>query len=970
MEVINHFINAFSNYQQSEAYKQDYVDKEPLQVEYIIKTPQTTFNGPSLWTIEMKVGVTRTYVVKDLGEFLQAVEQEKSYYFTKNFSYEPTEHQFKEKDLEMIQLLTDLSKSEVAYKSPYYAYRKDDRVAMIPPMVADHLLKALQETTYTFESMNQSYNNLEIVNQELPFRFRLTKGEEEQFQLDITDLTIIEFFDLYHYVLKENVLYKLTQDQQNILLELYSGILSAGSTFLEEQFIPISEAQIENFLSVVIPEMKKVGQLEIAEEISNKITQHPLKAKVMVDLNYDTLHVDVEYHYGNKLINPFRINSVGESEEEGLFIRDARKEQEIMAAVENASLKYNGKNLYVQGEEETYYFLYRTLPYLEDKAEIFLTNEVKALFLPDNQEPETTFDFNSDGGLLEVSFDMKDIGQEHIQNILQSVVEKKNYYRLPNGAFVSIDENEQFQNLQQLYSEFNVSKADLMDGSIQLPVYRALQVDDILGEGSKNKVRIGKQFRKLIQSLKNPDELDFELPSNLQADLRDYQEIGFQWLKTLAHYSLGGILADDMGLGKTIQAIAFLLSEKQEAKQHRPALVVAPASLVYNWKVEIDKFAPSLKAEVVTGSPTERQEMLESNEMPDVVITSYPMLRQDIEWYQELQFGSIFLDEAQAIKNAVTKTSKAVRSIKAYKRFALSGTPIENSLEELWAIFQAVLPGFFPTKSDFRKLQEAKISKMARPFILRRLKKDVLTELPDKIESTHVSELSQEQKELYLGYLEKIQRETKESLMEEGLNKSRIKILAGLTRLRQLCCHPSLFIENYEGTSGKLEQLLDIVGTARENDKRMLIFSQFTSMLHIIREKLDEQGIGYFYIDGSTPSKERVEMVERYNQGENDVFLISLKAGGTGLNLTGADTVILYDLWWNPAVEDQAAGRAHRMGQKNVVQVIRLLTKGTIEEKIYDLQQKKKELIEKVIQPGETMLSSITEDEIRELLSI
>jgi len=361
---------------------------------------------------------------------------------------------------------------------------------------------------------------------------------------------------------------------------------------------------------------------------------------------------------------------------------------------------------------------------------------------------------------------------------------------------------------------------------------------------------------------------------------------------------------------------------------------------------------------------------LDQNNIPDVYITSYHTLRQDLEWYKEQEFHTLILDEAQSIKNYASKIAQAVRAITAHKRFALSGTPIENSLDELWAIFQAIMPGFLHDQKTFRGLKPEYIARLVKPFILRRLKKDVLKELPDKIETVHYSELKKEQKELYLGYLDKIRSETKESLATEGLGKGRIKILAGLTRLRQLCCHPSLFIENYEGQSGKLEELFEIIENGRENGRKILIFSQFSSMLKIIREKLVQSGQSCFYLDGQTPAKERVQLVDDFNEGSETIFLISLKAGGTGLNLTGADTVVLYDLWWNPAIEEQAIGRAHRMGQKNVVQVIKLIAQGTIEEKINELQQSKKELIDQVIQTGETMLSSLSEDDIREILSI
>jgi SNF2 family DNA or RNA helicase len=523
-------------------------------------------------------------------------------------------------------------------------------------------------------------------------------------------------------------------------------------------------------------------------------------------------------------------------------------------------------------------------------------------------------------------------------------------------------EGEEFSSIKRLFDDMEIGKTDVQDGNISVPVYRGTQVDELI-DTNKN---YDPAFRKLLHQLKAPEEQIYPLPENLQAHLRNYQHTGYQWFKSLSSYHLGGILADDMGLGKTLQSIAYIASEERE----NPHLIVAPSSVVYNWKNECEKFAPKLKAAILTGIPAERHKKMKESHDADVWITSYATLRQDVDLYKELTFQTMILDEAQYIKNYATKTSKAIRQMKAGRRFALSGTPIENSIDELWAIFQVILPGLLPNQRSFKQLSNEKIARMTKPFILRRLKGDVLKELPEKIESVHVSELTKEQKDLYIGYHRKLQVEAAASMKESGFQQNRMKILAGLTRLRQICCHPSLFIENYEGQSGKLEQLMETVRNAVENGKRMLIFSQFTSMHDIIMKKLEQEDISYFYLHGQTPSKERVEMSDRFNNGENDVFLISLKAGGTGLNLTGADTVILYDLWWNPAVEDQATGRAHRFGQKNVVQVIRLITEGTIEEKIYELQQKKRELIDQVIQPGETMLSSLSEEDVRELLSI
>jgi SNF2 family DNA or RNA helicase len=607
--------------------------------------------------------------------------------------------------------------------------------------------------------------------------------------------------------------------------------------------------------------------------------------------------------------------------------------------------------------------LFHIVPKLDEIADVYITDEMKDYAYTDFSAPVTTVDIKNSNGLLEINFDLGDIDHQTVQDVLKSVLEKKSYHRLDNGAFIPL-ENEGFEHIQNLFRELNVTEKDLKDNSLQVPLYRGMQVEEIMSAGDKSAAKFGSAFKILLTQLKSPEEMDWEVPESLRASLRDYQRNGFKWFKSLSHYSLGGVLADDMGLGKTLQSIAYILSEKDQAEASSAFLIVVPASLIYNWRNELEKFAPNLKVQTITGTPSEREEKLKRT--ADVWITSYPTLRQDIDLYQHLHFHALILDEAQSIKNHTTKTAVAVRTISAKKRFALSGTPIENSLDELWSIFQTILPGLFPGLRQFKNMSSEQVSRIVRPFLLRRVKKDVLKELPDKIETTHLSELTKEQKELYVGYLEQL----KSSLAGEDFNKNRMKILAGLTRLRQICCHPSLFVENYEGYSSKLEQLLEITRNAVANGKRLLIFSQFTSMLHIIREELQKENLSYFYLDGQTPSKERVEMADRFNNGEQDIFLISLKAGGTGLNLTGADTVILYDLWWNPAIEEQAAGRAHRIGQKNVVQVIKLISQGTIEEKIYDLQQKKKELIEQVIQPGETMLSSLTEEELRELLSM
>jgi SNF2 family DNA or RNA helicase len=465
--------------------------------------------------------------------------------------------------------------------------------------------------------------------------------------------------------------------------------------------------------------------------------------------------------------------------------------------------------------------------------------------------------------------------------------------------------------------------------------------------------------------------LEFEVPASLDATLKDYQKHGFKWMKTLAYYGFGGILADDMGLGKTIQSIAFIVSVQSDVrKNNQPVLVVCPSSLTYNWLSEIRKFAPQLKAIVIDGTKAERTTLLKKQTDADVLLISYPLLRREISWFEKETFHTVFFDEAQAFKNPLTQTARAVKKLQADHRFALTGTPVENALEELWSIFHVVFPELFLGLKEFSKLSRKNIVRRIRPFLLRRLKEDVLLELPEKMESLESVELLPEQKKLYAAYLAKLRHDTFKNLDKDTIRKNRIKILAGLTRLRQICCHPGLFVDGYQGKSAKFEQLLQIIEESKLSGRRVLIFSQFTKMLELIGRALTARGLPFFYLDGQTPSEERVEICNRFNRGERDLFLISLKAGGTGLNLMSADTVILYDTWWNPAVEEQAADRAHRMGQQNVVQVIKLVARGTIEEKMNELQDKKRHLIEEIIDSDEKVLSTLTEEDIREILMI
>ena len=414
-----------------------------------------------------------------------------------------------------------------------------------------------------------------------------------------------------------------------------------------------------------------------------------------------------------------------------------------------------------------------------------------------------------------------------------------------------------------------------------------------------------------------------------------------------------------------------------------PSIVVCPSSLTLNWLGETEKFAPTLKALVISGNAGEREKKICTIEQYDVIITSYDSLKRDIELYEEkYQFKYMIADEAQYIKNNNTQNAKAIKKVTAQTRFALTGTPIENSLSELWSIFDFIMPGYLFKYRKFKELYELaivkenseetmqKLKKMIEPFILRRIKKEVLTELPDKTVTVLYNEMEEEQKKIYLSHLARAKKEVADEIQMNGFENSQIKILALLMRLRQICCHPSLFLQNYEGESSKLAQCMDVVTDATKGGHKILLFSGYTSMFPIIEKELKKRQINYLKLTGQTKVSERIELVDKFNENQEiKVFLISLKAGGTGLNLTGADMVIHYDPWWNISAENQATDRTYRIGQKNNVQVYKLITKNSIEEKIYELQQKKAKLVDNMLSTQNTFINQLSKQDILELFT-
>lgn len=585
-------------------------------------------------------------------------------------------------------------------------------------------------------------------------------------------------------------------------------------------------------------------------------------------------------------------------------------------------------------------------------GQVHLAERLQALYI----EAKPQLEIVRNGSLLDISFDLSGIEQFEIDQAITALLNQEDHYTSPSGKVFVFDEETKKISQTLIYLRARHGK----EGQVQVHALAGYQLAQSLSQF--NQVSFSKEFEEMASYLAQPDL--FPLPAvEVTTSLRDYQQTGLKWLTMLDTYGFGGILADDMGLGKTLQTIAFLSSRMTKDSK---VLILAPSSLIYNWLDECKRFAPSLDVAVVHGNKDQREEIIANGHQ--VLVTSYPSFRQDVALYRQERFDYLVLDEAQVMKNAQSKIAQLLREFEVGNCFALSGTPIENHLTELWSIFQIVLPGLLPGKQDFGKLAAKDIARTIQPFVLRRHKEDVLQELPDLIEVNVLNELTDEQKAIYLAQLQQMRTQIA-GADDAQINRSKIEILSGITRLRQICDTPSLFMEEFSGKSGKLNSLKELLLQLKEGEHRVLIFSQFRNMLEKIEEQLVEIEMTSYTLTGSTPANQRQEMTQAFNAGSRDAFLISLKAGGVGLNLTGADTVILVDLWWNPAVEAQAISRAHRMGQTEKVECYRLITRGTIEEKIQELQENKKNLVKTVLDGNESR-ANLTVEDIREILGI
>ena len=574
--------------------------------------------------------------------------------------------------------------------------------------------------------------------------------------------------------------------------------------------------------------------------------------------------------------------------------------------------------------------------------------------------PNITLDISqSRNGYMSMKLNIEGVDSNEYREIFSSYKNNNRLYRMKNGAYLDLKDND----LEQAFKLIDILNIYNDFDNMKIPNNKAIYLEKLIEDEDLSFVNGSKYVSNVIKKFDKVKSKNYEIPKDLNATLRDYQVSGFEFFKTLSDYQFGGILADEMGLGKTIQTIAFLLSNKD-----KKSIVITPTALIYNWKNELEKFAPTLKVGLLHAAKSEREKILDNIDNYDVILTTYTTYKNDIDKYKNINFDYCIIDEAQNIKNPDAIITKAIKNVNAKVKFALTGTPIENNLMELWSIFDFIMPGYLYNKSKFKSIfvnndkNIIELKNLIKPFILRRTKKEVITELPDKIEQKIIIDLEKEHKRAYKGYVNLITRKIKEN------NQDNITVFSYLTKLRQLCLSPELMVKNYQGKNSKLDVLINIINDS--SDEKILVFSQFTKVLEVIGKRLNEENISYSYLDGKTSAKDRVKLVEEFNTNNNKVFLISLKAGGTGLNLTSANIVVHFDPWWNPAVEDQASDRAHRIGQKNVVNVIKLIAKGTAEERVINLQETKKELIEDVINgnlDNSSTLKNLSKDDIIDL---
>lgn len=947
--------------------------------------------------LEARIGREKRYIVKNLLEFAQAVHSGKRVEYGKGMAFEHVPSAFAPESRPFLDLLLEEADAYIRH----YEEMRGHAGLPLPVMRAltlgsaarDRLFDLLEGKEVQTEDEKGAERVCRVERKDprfpveveargdgiavtVPSALTSFRGEQRLYVAD--GLHLFGCSELY------------TETMGVFLEQMEQGGRECGSR-KEKRELLVGSRDIPLFYARVLEGMEALGILQSPEIDWEKYRPEALKARFEFDSDSpDELRLRPTLSYGDFTFSPLADEHVPRE-----ICRDVPAEFYISRLITRYFSYWEDESgeLVIRGDEEALYqVLSEGMTQFQEVGEVWLSESVRHLrVLP---PPEVSMGVSLGGGWLDLKIETAGIDPAELLQVLSEYRQKKKYYRMKNGEFLQLSGGG-LQALDSLTADLGLTKSEFQAGEAKIPAYRAFYLDSLSGDGRMKLFQRDEAYGMMVRDLKTAQSVSYAVPAVLEKTLREYQKIGYTWMRTLARYHFGGILADDMGLGKTLQVIALLTAFYQEKTEQKaagnegsgselplPSLIVCPASLVYNWGQEFARFSPEIRVLLIAGTAKERQEQLEeqmrmeASEGAQVIITSYDLLKRDRAAYLGRTFEYEIIDEAQVIKNAKTQGAKAVKEISANVRFALTGTPVENRLSELWSIFDFLMPGFLYSYRKFRERYELPIVKnqdpealtalrrMTGPFVLRRLKKDVLRELPGKEERIVYSAASGRQQKLYTASALRL----KEALAGGAWSgNGKLEVLSQLMRLRQICCDPALCFEDYTGESAKLETCVSLIASASAAGHKILLFSQFASMLERIRERLLQEGISSHLLVGATPKEERSRMVQAFASDEVPVFLISLKAGGTGLNLTAADIVIHYDPWWNVAAQNQATDRAYRIGQEKPVTVYKLILKDTIEENLLKLQNAKLALAAQVVSEGMVSLGDLSQNELMEL---
>ena len=899
---------------------EEVVNKRKLKLHISIKC--SMLNEINTYKCEFRIGESTTNLITSLKDFLE----KDTIIFNDLFTYHSGRDFFSEEDTKIIEFLKS------------HKEKISDRFLNLKGKDLREFLSLLNERKISF--------NYDFITYE-------SKVKKENVPLSLTIRADKDSFILRSQK-KFPILLSNTGDVMFYDRDIYLPRKKAMETYLpyHKLFIKNNEIKYEKNLKALnnlLSDLKSITKNVVLDDGTRGFLRDISKPTFRIYKVGKEIYCNVKIDYCGYIIDLIK------DKNDKSFLRDFKKENLIDIKLEKVGFIKRERDYFYIGNGE-FDLLTTGVKLLRPIGKVQFSKEFEDIQILDSSFINSSIvEFDN---FYRLNYEVGDFTVEELSSAIAFMKKGERFFE-SKDRYLDLEDPGvcEFLNLIGELSEDKLSLEIDIDKNKSLYLQEKLRVLDF--------IKGGDVLQKIVQKLVNNDFKRSVTPKSFNGILRKYQKEGFKWLNELSELGFGGILADDMGLGKTIQVITFVLS-----KRSKKTLIITPTSVLYNWKDEFERFAPNVRVGLVHGTKAQRDRMLSEIKKYDVLITTYGTLKNDENEYEKLQFDYCIIDEGQNIKNPTSKTTLSVKKINSKCNFALTGTPIENNLMELWSIFDFVMPGFLFTKERFKgkfiqNKNTEELKSLITPFILRRVKEYVLDELPEKIEKKYLVDMTTKQKSIYKSYVKEIKEKLKSS-------KGNTNMLTFITKLREVCLDPSLIMDDYNGGSGKINALMELLDNYIAGNKKILVFSQFTSALKNIEKNLEEVGINYIYLDGSIGSKERGELVKKFNEDPLiSVFLISLKAGGVGLNLTSASVVIHFDPWWNPAIENQATDRAHRFGQKNVVEVIKLISKDTIEEKILLLQEDKKELIESLMDEKEMdgkKFKRLSEDEILNLL--